>query len=369
MARTSIGDGDVVGPDSATDNAIVRFDGTDGDMVKNSGVTIDDSANMAGANEITITNGSNSDLNVYQNIVINSGTGLAEGGILSTGAGNDEFSISDGFGYIVNSYTDLDNATFIKVAWTGLTNITILNPANVLNFVYIDSSGTVVQQATNFTLEQRRNFIVLGIIISANTVDVTDVTQLSDSVVDVSHTLSDLLEAIGNINLSGNAFSAAATDLTITKSLGLSFLRSSNLSINLKNPNNITSALISTATLVQVFSDGSGGINTIVGQTDIDPLQFDDGSGTLASVPNNQWTNQRIFFFPIANDVVVQYGQNTFSNQSDAIAAVDSEDFVFFPSDGGQSLRTTLSIKKEVTDLSLSTEATFTNTGKFGFGI
>jgi len=43
---TAGGAGDVVGPSSSTDNAIVRFDGTTGKLVQNSGVTIDDSNNI-----------------------------------------------------------------------------------------------------------------------------------------------------------------------------------------------------------------------------------------------------------------------------------------------------------------------------------
>ena len=42
-------------PGSATDNAIVRFDGASGNSFQNSGVTIDDSNNVAGAANITAT--------------------------------------------------------------------------------------------------------------------------------------------------------------------------------------------------------------------------------------------------------------------------------------------------------------------------
>ncbi|MBI1272907.1 MAG: hypothetical protein GC131_02335 [Alphaproteobacteria bacterium] len=42
------GSGDVTGPSSATDNAVVRFDGTTGKLLQNSGVTIDDSGNITG---------------------------------------------------------------------------------------------------------------------------------------------------------------------------------------------------------------------------------------------------------------------------------------------------------------------------------
>jgi hypothetical protein len=40
------GNGDVVGPASATDNAIARFNLTTGKLIQNSGITIDDSANL-----------------------------------------------------------------------------------------------------------------------------------------------------------------------------------------------------------------------------------------------------------------------------------------------------------------------------------
>lgn len=44
--------GDVVGPASATDNAIVRYDGTTGKVIKNSVVTIDDDGNILGSDSI-----------------------------------------------------------------------------------------------------------------------------------------------------------------------------------------------------------------------------------------------------------------------------------------------------------------------------
>lgn len=47
------GSGLVRGPAAATDNAIVRFNATTGDLVKNSGVTIDDSNNVNTAGSIT----------------------------------------------------------------------------------------------------------------------------------------------------------------------------------------------------------------------------------------------------------------------------------------------------------------------------
>ncbi len=44
---------DMHGPDSSTDNAVARFDGTDGSLLQNSGVILDDDGNITGVNKIT----------------------------------------------------------------------------------------------------------------------------------------------------------------------------------------------------------------------------------------------------------------------------------------------------------------------------
>ncbi len=49
------GSGDVVGPSSATDNAVARFDTTTGKLIQNSGVIIDDSNNVTGVLSEKIT--------------------------------------------------------------------------------------------------------------------------------------------------------------------------------------------------------------------------------------------------------------------------------------------------------------------------
>lgn len=49
------GTGDVVGPASATDNALTRFDGTTGKLVQNSGVTADDSGNLTATGTVSAT--------------------------------------------------------------------------------------------------------------------------------------------------------------------------------------------------------------------------------------------------------------------------------------------------------------------------
>ena len=55
---TTVGTGDVVGPASATDNAIARYDGTTGKLIQNSVTTIDDTGNASGILSQQFSNGS-----------------------------------------------------------------------------------------------------------------------------------------------------------------------------------------------------------------------------------------------------------------------------------------------------------------------
>ena len=55
LVDLATGGGDVTGPASSTDNAVVRFNGTSGKDIQNSGVTIDDTNNIAGLVNLTQT--------------------------------------------------------------------------------------------------------------------------------------------------------------------------------------------------------------------------------------------------------------------------------------------------------------------------
>jgi hypothetical protein len=72
--------GSMTGPGASTDNAIARFNGTAGTTLKNSGVTIDNSNNLAGVVNITATG----TITANQNLQSSTATAV----LGSTGAGN-----------------------------------------------------------------------------------------------------------------------------------------------------------------------------------------------------------------------------------------------------------------------------------------
>ena len=57
---TGTGTGDVVGPASATDNALARFDTTTGKLIQNGALVLDDNGNLTGVRSIVISNGTES---------------------------------------------------------------------------------------------------------------------------------------------------------------------------------------------------------------------------------------------------------------------------------------------------------------------
>jgi hypothetical protein len=68
------GSGDVSGPGSATDNAVVRWDGTSGQLVQNSGVTINDSGDLTANNFSGTHSGTSSGTNTGDEVAASEST-------------------------------------------------------------------------------------------------------------------------------------------------------------------------------------------------------------------------------------------------------------------------------------------------------
>jgi len=125
-ARVLIGAGTVSGKTSSTDNAVVRWDGTSGDTLQNSGVLIDDSNNMVlpGALRMAtnqdINLGAGGDINVSGTGNINFDTGGINFNVNAAGLtfGNDSNIIDAGTG---GSLSLGLNSTFVLGGGSSLT--------------------------------------------------------------------------------------------------------------------------------------------------------------------------------------------------------------------------------------------------------
>ena len=108
--------GKATGPASATDNALARFDLTTGKLLQNSAIICDDSGNLSGINNITISGvGPHSVTEEFANEIIDqysrtSGTSVSERGVAVSNTINTNTTST--------SFVDITNAT-ITITATG----------------------------------------------------------------------------------------------------------------------------------------------------------------------------------------------------------------------------------------------------------
>lgn len=333
----------------------------DGTLEGDTGFTYD-AGILTVSNEVEV-NG----VNVFTTFGNTLTTGIVAGGEMTPNVDTTKFDISDGAGLVFDSYTDPLNPTYAIVTWTGKTAIVPTYIAENNSYIAINASGTIIQQVAAFTSEQRRDHIVLGTIVHTNGVNVTSATDTTHDVTS-GYLTDDLASAIGPLNISGNNLNPASTDLSVRKEAGKSFQPNSNRSTTGKDPNFLTSATDDPLTFLYVYNDGAGDVTVVASQTEIDPEFWDDGTGTLNTVSNNNWTNQWFYFFPGSSVIVVRYGEEEFSS----LVAAETAASLISPSIIGEGLtsefiRTVITVKKGETDLT-SINTVFTNTGKFGLG-
>ena len=383
---SAAGSGDVAGAASSTDNALVRFHTTTGKILQNSSVIVDDTNNMSGIGNITLS-GTVDGIDIATDVAANTSkvsytdaatvsantsklatiaegegsTGVITGGIISIGTPNTTFSLSDGNGTIFDHTTSPASPTLTAVSWSGKTNITITNIAtHIITFISIDSGGNVIQRTSSLTNAQRRDEIYLGVAVHVDKTIMNTQNNEQATSFNPAAQVHDLAKAIGFFNVSGNIIGASGADLTIDKSVGDIFYIGSNYNNDKKNPNQLTLATLTNISFQYRFQDGSNGTTG----TTVDPDIWDNG-GTSTAVSNNKWTVQRVYSF-ISNAVKIQPGQTEYSSLAEAKEGITLNNFITEPSITANGLlRGFLIVKEGVTDLSTS-DAQFIEAEKFG---
>ena len=155
LASAAGSSGDVVGPASSTDNAVVRFDGTTGKLVQNSGVTIDDSGNMV--------------------ISVNSATDALR--ITQTGAGNalvvEDSANPDSTPFVIdsNGTVIVGTTTSQPIAGSGYTDLQV-NGTTGSNGITISRWAATASSAPFFGFKRSRGATIgtAGIVQSGDTI-------------------------------------------------------------------------------------------------------------------------------------------------------------------------------------------------------
>jgi hypothetical protein len=113
------------------------------------------------------------------------------------------------------------------------------------------------------------------------------------------------------------------------------------------------------------YRNGSGGF-TLIPYTGVTPNLWDDGSGTPAATTNGHFTIQRIYYFNESDSTIIYLGQTQYTTLALADASVGTEIRVIDDAIAAATLRCSLIIKRNTTDLTNTSNVAFFEASKFG---
>jgi hypothetical protein len=148
-------------------------------------------------------------------------TGLLYGGMLSIGTGGSgvatTFNLSSGAGQIVDN--TFEPNIISSLSWNTFTDyaLTYLN-TNAVSFIAIDGNGNIIQQTTDFTAAQYRQYVVIGVVVHSNLTTVNAVNQSQNIIYDIHGQYHDIAQALGIFNINGNVISANGFNIFLNKS-------------------------------------------------------------------------------------------------------------------------------------------------------
>lgn len=308
---------------------------------------------------------------VFEAASISFSTGVLSGGEMSPNAGSPSaVDITPMVGYVMDFQTDEVRPTAIRVSTPLLT---VEMDAGALSrpvtHWLIDSNGSVIQQAIRPDNVQRRQQIYIGTTVQSGGVITQDQT-LPVILAQPNNQFVDLLEALGAFNISSNVVSANGVNLSINKTSGAVFSRAINhfvMGVRTENPH-VASVPAQTPATVRYTLRTAAPFSAHT--TFLDPTQYDN-AGVLTPVGGgaNTSTIQRVWLIPAnatIDQVVIQYGQQTYASLAAAVDAIGSGTFV--PRVGLPPIAALLGwicMVRTATDLSNTAQATFVTANKF----
>lgn len=261
-------------------------------------------------------------------------TGLLYGGLVTINAGNSAaFDFTAGVGYIVStgaSYTAQPEPVITRVSWTAKTGVTLSGlTAQDTTWLYIDSSGNLQQQASYYTDNQIQSTIAIGALIHPSRSYITLARTIPNVSYATDKQYEQFIRAFGPLKVSGHTISANGANLKLDRSTGSAFILGRNYVNNPDDPSVVTDIAKTDCTFFRYYRGATAGtFVTVTGATAIDPANYDDGSGTLQSVPGGKYTIQRLFYYPNTPDVLgVYYGRAQYISMSEAVANLNIEAF------------------------------------------
>lgn len=297
------------------------------------------------------------------------GTGVLSGLAISVDGGNLTYSIEAGTARHVDNWTDPGGeATITLVDYAGSSG----NAPAYLNTgldtqVFLTSSGVIFEQQAVPSAAEFRDYIYLGKVVHSNKTTINAVVNIPVLQRGISSSLVDIFEALGTLNLTGNAISANGANLSLDRSAGTALRFGANNGTSAKSPNVLNTSAAAAFQFRYRYRDGSGEFVTSAFTSLMDPDNYDTGTGTPVAVLNNRWTVQRLYYFPgSANTSYLTYGQSEYLSKSAAIDGVQSEAPIVDSEFTDAILLAYIAVKKGAVSLQDTADSLIIPVGKFG---
>jgi hypothetical protein len=273
-------------------------------------------------------------------------TGLLHGGLITTQSST-TYQISSGSGIIVNlnaSLADNPYPVIQYVQWSNLSaSIAPLTASYQQAFVGIDTTGNIFAQGTPFSNGQFDTVINIGGVFFQNQSTINGVKTQPSVAYGFEQQQNVFNRAFGPLKLSGYTLapSGSSTGSLIVAS-GTAYAPGSNYAIDPNEPYYTVDNGTNVSKIFRYHQSGSTWVyntNGGAGFTTINPGQYSN-NGTLTTVQPNDWSIQRVFWFPnsVIKAIVVYYGNQSYSTEADAIANINIESFVEAPNTSANAI-------------------------------
>lgn len=318
--------------------------------------------------DVDAQNGSDREIGYGDHSKRNKTTGLLDGGVISIASAT-TVSWTAGNGIIVD-YSDPNNPLVYDIAWDAVTGYTPTNLATDGTTLFgYDNTGSVVEiLAPAVTPLDSRLYIFFGSAthLGGNIVQIN--TAPGNLAYDRHGAFKDFFNlVIGPANVDGNVYGPNGVNLNIDVEGGPAYMLGSNQRNEPRVPDIITLPSGTAITFYKVYREADPSLVMAydgLPTTNIDPTQYDDGSGTLQSVTAGYWTIQRIFRSR-TGQTLVAYGQQEFATKELALEALSDEPFEEKMPLPLTLFRGSLAVAQNATDLSDTDQAEFFEQSSF----
>lgn len=299
-------------------------------------------------------------------------TGLTSGGTLSINANPAlvDIAATTGWVYSYNPYTTLGptNPQLTYVNYPGATGVALVGPpTQTATFWLLDSTGTLIQQATAPTRVQHRTHIFLGVTSQIGGT-INEARSMGDTQGQLGPQLHDLISSLGAfpVGATSHVITPNGANLRVNTTGGPLFIESFGVP-NYLDPHIINLAAQAPASFRHTTANSV--LPTLL--TSLDVANYDpNGAGVVTPVGggSNQSSIFRVFASGgavTANQMGIQYGQASYGSLALAVAAINVETFTPNPVFRGGAVVAWIAAIRTATNLSDPAQAKIVRAPKF----